>query len=117
MIHELNVRTEMLHGDVYVIALEGEIDIDTAPILERAVARALEEMSKALVFDLTDVSFMDSSAVNVVLAARTRVAAFGGKVAVVCPDDPLGRVFEILAVRGLLRVSESREQAVMRLRD
>lgn len=117
MIHELSVRTEMLPGDVYVIAPEGEIDIDTAPILQRAVARALEEMSNALVFDLTRVSFMDSSAVNVVLGARKRVAAFGGKVAVVCPDDPLGRVFEILAVRDLLHVSKSREEALMRLRD
>ena len=116
MIHELSVKTEVLRGDVYVIALEGEIDIDTAPILERAVTKAVQEMSDALVFDLTAVTFMDSSAVNVVLATRTRVASFDGKVAVVCPDGPLGRVFEILAVRDLLKVSESREQAVMRLR-
>jgi anti-anti-sigma factor len=117
MTAELSATTEMLADDVYVIVLEGEIDIYTAHVLERAVSKALEDCRGAVVADLSSVSFMDSTAINSLLNARKRLKQTGGKFAVVCPDRAIGRVFEILAIGEMLTVADSRAQALALIRE
>jgi anti-sigma B factor antagonist len=109
---ELTVKNEQLREDVYVVTPAGEIDIHTAPVLERAAAKALEEATGSLLFDLTAVSFMDSTAINLLLVTRKRLDLRGAKLAVVCPNLAVARVFDMLALRELLRVGDSREQAL-----
>ena len=109
---ELTVKNERLREDVYVVAPAGEIDIHTAPVLERAATKALDEATGLLLFDLTDVTFMDSTAINLLLVTRKRLDLRGGKLAVACPNLAVARVFDMLALRELLRVGDSRDQAL-----
>jgi anti-anti-sigma factor len=65
-----------------------------------------------LVFDLSETTFIDSSALHVLLDARKRVRAEGGEVVVVCPSPQVRRVFEVTGVDGVLRLCRSVEVAI-----
>ncbi|HEX6346220.1 STAS domain-containing protein [Umezawaea sp.] len=67
----LTVRCGFLAGAVMVTA-SGELDLDTVPELERRVAAALEAATACtsatvVVVDLTSVSYLDSSGLNMLV--------------------------------------------------
>src|SRR3954469_10131945 len=64
-----------------VVVLAGEVDMATAPQFAAAVA-ALGGPDTRLVFDLTSVTFMDSSGLGVIATTRRRLGQDGGTVCV-----------------------------------
>ncbi|MCM6775385.1 STAS domain-containing protein [Nocardia sp. CDC159] len=60
-------------GAAMVVAATGEVDIHTAPRLQKAVDDAVAQRSGRLIVDLSRVEFFDSSGLNVLLHA-TRIA-------------------------------------------
>ena len=94
-----------------VLAVEGELDIATAPRMIAALNEALAETDSALVVDLTEVVFMDSTGLALLMNARRRVVRLGQGFAIVCPGGPISRVFEIADMVESLRVYPDRETA------
>jgi anti-sigma B factor antagonist len=68
-----------------VVAVEGEIDLYSAPQLRDAVLAAVEGGADHVVIDLSAVPFMDSSGLGVVVACLKRLREAGGELAVVTP--------------------------------
>jgi anti-sigma B factor antagonist len=94
-----------------VLAVEGELDIATAPRMIAALNEALAEMDSPLVVDLTEVVFMDSTGLALLMNARRRVVRVGQGFAIVCPGGPISRVFEIADTVESLRVCPNEETA------
>lgn len=69
------------YPDRSVITVRGEIDLHTCPQLARAAA-IIPLSGKALHVDLSGVSFMDSSGLNLLVLLRRRLRAEGGRLAV-----------------------------------
>ena len=79
-----------------VVTVRGEVDLATAPALADALAGIAPGDGPAVV-DLTDVGFLDSSGLSVLLQARERLSA-GAGLRLVVTRPALQRV---LAVTGL----------------
>jgi anti-sigma B factor antagonist len=77
----------------------GELDLATAPDLEKLVLGRLADRT-AVVLDLRGLTFMDSSGVRVLVAAHARAADGGGELTVVRPERG-GAVDRILEVSGI----------------
>ena len=75
----------------WLITVVGEIDLSTASELTNAINRALAGAPREVVFDLSGVRFMDSSA----LAAMVTVPAGGMQVSVRSASHVARRVIEI----------------------
>ena len=86
-------------GDTTVFAPRGELDLATAPELERAVFAALEGEGR-VVIDLRDLEFMDSSGVRVLIAAHAKAGVGGERLTLVRPP-PGGAVDRILEIAGV----------------
>ena len=56
-------------GDAAVVAVEGELDLFTAPHLREEVRDAIKKDGPTLVLDLSELSFMDSSGLSVLIEA------------------------------------------------
>ncbi len=56
-----------LEGENAVIAVRGEIDIATAPQVRDAIDRAVRDGFRSIVIDFRRVSFMDTTAVHLLL--------------------------------------------------
>ena len=85
----------------HVIRLRGELDIDTVPDLERAVLRE-RPAGRRVVLDLSELDFMDSTGLRVLL--RARVVAEEGHWEVVLRNVPsnIRRLFDLTGVHDAL---------------
>ena len=87
------------HDHEIVLALTGELDPHTAPILRRAVEEVEPELdATTLVFDLSHLRFVDSSGLRVIISTHRLMADRGGRLVLRSPSSTTQR---ILAVTGL----------------
>jgi anti-sigma B factor antagonist len=106
------LAVERSRSDGYqLLAVEGEIDIATAPRMIAALNEALAEIETPLVLDLSSVVFMDSTGLALLINARRRVVRRGQGFAIICPVGPIARVFEIADMVERLRVFPDGESA------
>ena len=106
------LAVERTRSDGYeLLTVEGELDIATASRMIAALNEAVADMSRALVVDLSECGFMDSTGLALLINARRRVVRKGHGFAIVCPSGPIARVFEIADMVESLRVYPDRETA------
>lgn len=89
--------TQSSAGDTRVLVLSGEIDADTVSGLREALHIDGTAVSRS-VLDFSDVTFMDSSGVNILVAAYQRARAAGGWIRMVAPTAPVRQVVEIVGL-------------------
>ena len=94
-----------------LLTVEGELDIATAPRMMGALNEAIADMAAPLVVDLSEVVFMDSTGLALLMNARARVVRLGHGFAIICPKGPIARVFEIADMVDSLRVCPDHESA------
>lgn len=112
---ELVVDVESLDAHTRVLALRGEIDVSTAPVLDKALRDQLEQGGARVVLDLAEVGFIDSTAMATVAEWRDRLVEAGGAFALVTVDPQQRRLFKLTALTDRLRVSQTRDEAVTAL--
>jgi anti-sigma B factor antagonist len=94
-----------------LLAVEGELDIATAPRMISALNDAFADLARPLVVDLSSVDFMDSTGLALLINAHRRVTRRGQGFAIVCPGGPISRVFEVTDMVESLRVCPDRASA------
>jgi anti-sigma B factor antagonist len=87
--------TERVTGGVPVVSVVGEIDVATAPALREHLAAHEEAGVGAVVFDLLGVSFLDSTALGVLVGSFKRIRESGGDLKLVIAEPRILKVFEI----------------------
>ena len=80
--------------DATVLKLSGELDIASAPVLERAI-ESLEPSKHPLVLDLGELAFMDSTGLRALLHARQHAAATNRELLLRHGPRQVQRVFEL----------------------
>ena len=99
-------------GTTPCIAVEGEIDMESAPEFTRGLMTAISAGSKGLVVDLTRATFMDSTAITGLVNALERLHERGGRLAIVAPDDRVSALLEVARLDERFEVFEERSAAV-----
>jgi anti-sigma B factor antagonist len=74
------------------IAPAGELDLSTAPVLERGMEEAAESGADRMVLDLTQLEFMDSAGVHALERLRARFD--GERLVIRRPRGAAARVLE-----------------------
>ncbi len=100
--------------DVAVLRAHGEIDLESAPMLREVLRPVLEHGTGPIVVDLSDVPFMDSTGMHVLVHTARRLESQNRSLAIACREG--GQVHRLLAVIGLLdalTVHRSVESAVI----
>ena len=73
-LHEAPVREVLENGTAVVVRLAGELDLYNADAVREALLAAVERGPRRLVVDLEAVRFIDSTALGVLIEARSKVA-------------------------------------------
>jgi anti-sigma B factor antagonist len=84
------------------LTLEGELDLATAPDLERALTFAERRRPEVVVVDLRGLTFMDLTGVRVLLDAQRRASEHGYRVAIVRGRGAVQRIVELAGVEPIL---------------
>lgn len=110
---EFELSTETLRSNgagVVMVRVVGDLDIASAGQLEAALGSDDPASSEAIVLDLTEVPFMDSSGLRAVLGCvtdpRCKLAA------VVTPDSAVARLIELTEVGDRVPNFSSEEEAI-----
>ncbi|WP_426567313.1 STAS domain-containing protein [Streptomyces canus] len=97
--------------DVRVLALRGEIDQDVKGILSEALS-CDSTVPPQIVVDLSGVTFMDSSGINVFVAAYQQVSEAQGWLRIVGAQDSVLRVLQLVGVDTVIPCHPTVEQAL-----
>lgn len=91
---ELDIRTQH-DGNVCTIALDGEVDVYTAPRLKEELVSLIQGDCTYLIVDLEKVGFIDSSGLGVLVSALRRAREKDGAVRIVCTRENILKIFRI----------------------
>ncbi len=101
----------------HVLAVRGELDISTAPRLRDALREAADAERRTVVIDLSGSTFVDSTALGVIIAGMKALAPIGGRLALVNTSRPIGKTLAITGLDRSIAVGDSVESAVRALQD
>ncbi len=90
----LSVTTSNANGQT-VIAAVGEVDAASADTLRAAIFEAVDGGESSLAVDMSEVSFIDSSGLRVLIAGYKAAESAGGALTVQAPSDAVVRLLEI----------------------
>jgi anti-sigma B factor antagonist len=102
-------------GEVHVIRVGGYVDFDVAPQLKKCIVHRIDAGDRLIVVDLSDVGFIDSTAIGVLVGVLKRLGEAGGSLAVVCANDNVRGIFEIVGLENVIPLHSSRESALAAL--
>lgn len=90
-----------------VVTVSGEIDVFTAPRLRQYLIDLIAEGRTHLILDLTDVAFLDSTGLGVLVGTLKRVTSAGGSLSVAALNHRLLTLFHTTRLNQILPVYET----------
>jgi anti-sigma B factor antagonist len=94
-----------------VISVEGELDLSSAPRLKWMLIDLLESAHSRLVVDLSLATFLDSTALGVLVGVKRRLEG-EARLAIVCARPNLLKIFEFAGVDGAFAIFPTLEGAL-----
>jgi anti-sigma B factor antagonist len=102
---EFTLTSDPIDDTRQVVAVAGEIDLFTAPELKAALGEALESGRIRIVVDLTETTFLDSTALGVLIGAVKRLRSRDGVL-------NIAKTFEITGLDQIFTIRPTRDEAV-----
>ena len=103
---------EDLDDRTHIIAVSGEIHVSTAPDFSRLLNDAIGRGKTAVVLDLSDVEFIDSTGLSVLLNGLRRVTRAHGRMALIVTNPTVLRLFHITRLDSTFYIAGSRAGAL-----
>jgi anti-sigma B factor antagonist len=97
-------------GGWHVIAVRGEVDLNSSPQLRKLVLAGIDRMSRVAV-DLSGAEYMDSSGVATMVEALKAASEKKKKFALLSPSSAVTRVLELARLNSLFDIRASLEGA------
>lgn len=108
----LTISSASLSDDARIIRISGEIDIYSSTELKQEVTVCLARGVRILMLDLTDVEYVDSTGLGLMIGALKRLRETQGKLILINPSVRLLRVFEITGLDRVFDICASEREAV-----
>lgn len=113
MISSLSITSQRLDAQaITVLKLQGRLDAHTVGQLERALTEAQLSGDRAIVIDLSELNYVSSSGLRVLLTGRSNARRRGGDIFLCSLRPPVREVFEIVGFVAVFSIFDTLEQAV-----
>ena len=101
------------NGKNLIVKISGELDHHTAANVRMKIDNNLESMGfPNLIWDLSDMNFMDSSGIGVVIGRYKKVTEYRGKVALTSLKPNVRKVFELGGIFSLIKEYNNVNEAI-----
>lgn len=107
----LSISTDARDGAV-VIHVEGDLDVYTAPRLKEVLDEAVAGGGR-LILDLSQVHFIDSTALGVLVGAHQETQTGNGRFCLVVDDPFLLKIFRITGFDGVFSIFSRIDEALL----
>ncbi len=93
------------------VRIAGELDHHSAAeIKDQVDAKIVSEGISTLVFDLSGLTFMDSSGIGVILGRYKLMKSFGGQVYIVSGNKNVNKLLALSGIPDIIRVADSTDE-------
>jgi anti-sigma B factor antagonist len=94
---DLELEQTSSAGDDAAVKVTGDVDMATAPLLRTMLEQLIDVGSRRIVLDCHGLTFLDSSGIGVLVAARNRMGG-EGEIVLESPPAHVRRVLDITGV-------------------
>lgn len=95
-----------------VFAVNGELDIYTAPEFKERLASLIEGGTHQLILDLEGLEFLDSTGLGALLGALKKIRSHDGYIDIVCTQRRILRIFKITSLDKVFGIYDSASDAL-----
>lgn len=96
-----------------IMKIDGEIDHRYATRIRREADRKIVTYpEKTFIIDLSDVSFMDSSAIGVIIGRYKLVKSFGSEVLLVSCNESVGKILRVSGIKKIIKIFDTLPDAL-----
>lgn len=99
-----------------IVGISGELDHHSSEAIRIKIDNKIDELGiMNLIIDFSDVNFMDSSGIGVIIGRYRRIAEFGGKLLIVNLKPQIRKVFELGGLFKIIKEYKNIDEAVANL--
>ena len=99
-------------GEVVVLELSGEIDINTSPEVRKAFDQLIKDQKKKILLNFAEVAYIDSSGLATLVEMLQRLKRIGGFLRLCNLSEKVKGLFEITKLEKLFSIFSSEEEAI-----
>ena len=108
----MKISKSVTKSGIVLLEVEGEVDAHTARKLDQALKDLLVQGHSRLVLDASQMGYISSAGLRVVLFAHREARQLGGEVRLFGLNAQVRRVFEIAGFDKLLCISDTRQESM-----
>jgi anti-anti-sigma factor len=101
---------EIAHG-VTAIRMFDELDLYTAPHFKQVLLDLISRGARRVIVDFTEVTFIDSTTLGVLVGAIKRLCAVDGALVLVSSDRNITKIFEIVGLDRVISIFSTLDEA------
>jgi len=106
---------EEKNGEVYILSLKGEIDREGARTFQDRVTQILDSGEQRLLIDFSEVTYINSPGLSVLILVAKRLEKSGGRFALAGVNDSIQKVLRISGLTSLFSIFPARSEALAAL--
>ncbi len=111
----METKTQQI-GDVMVVEVSGRLHIgNSLTYTENAISRLIEDGTRKMVIDLTQLQYIDSSGLGMLIFCGGRMEQSGGQMRIAGASGTVARVFEIAHANRVLQFDPDLDSACRNL--
>jgi len=107
----LHISSHERDGTI-VVCPSGEIDLSQSPTLRQFLHEVLAKQPPAVVIDLSNVPYMDSSGVATLVEAMQQARRYNGRIVLCGLQDKVKSIFEIARLDMVFTIVDTEEEAL-----
>ncbi|MFA5060574.1 MAG: STAS domain-containing protein [Candidatus Omnitrophota bacterium] len=103
--------TQTENNDFVVVAIDGEIDLDSSPQMRKIFQELMDKGKSRIVIDFEKVSYIDSSGLATLIEMMQRLKKIQGQLSLVQMSDKIRSLFEITKLDKLFSIHRTQAEA------
>ena len=111
---ELKIRK---NGEVYIIDVNGEMDLYNSYKLKELVMKMIEKNVKLFVINLEQVDYIDSSGIGALIYICSTIKKMNLKLAISNIHGSVKKVIELTKLMGYLPIANTVDEALLRVKE
>lgn len=100
-----------IHNDIHIVAIAGSLDSTTSPEAQKSLTAVLAG-AKKVALDFSELDYISSAGLRVLLGAAKQLRASGGKLGMFGLNQSVREVFEISGFATILPIYKSEAEAL-----
>ena len=98
--------------NILILKLKGRLDTNASMDFEQQVEEAIKFSKKNMILDFSELDYICSSGLRVIIQAAKKLKTLQGEVVLCCMEDYIMEVFEISGFDSFLKIFASKDEAI-----